>query len=82
MFFSKRGLVGEGERLINYIICPFMPSCVKLYPPLPWILKPRFEKPGQSQEECLRVIELVSDKSTIHNCPGRLLTELLTLFGN
>lgn len=70
MFFFKRGLVGEGERLINYIICPFMPSCVKLCPPLPWILKPRFKNPTQCQEKCLGVIELVSNKSTIHSCPS------------
>lgn len=69
MLFLKRRLVGEGERLINYIICPFMPSRVKLCPPLPWILKPTFKNPAQSQEECLGVIELVSVKLTIHNCP-------------
>lgn len=69
MLSFKRGLVGEGERLINCIICPLMPSCVRLCPSLPWILKPRFKNPAQSQEERLGVIELVSDKLTTHNCP-------------
>lgn len=69
MFFFKKGLVGEGERLINYIICPFMPSCVKLSLPLPRILKPRFKNPDHCQEDCLAVIELVSNKSAIHNGP-------------
>lgn len=47
-----------------------MPSCVTLCRPLPWILKPRFKNLAQSQEEPLTVIELVSDKARIQNCPG------------
>lgn len=82
MFFFKRGLVGEGERLINYIICRFLPSCVKLCPPLPWILKLRLKNPAQCQEKCLGVIELDAKKSKIHNFPGHLLIEFLGLFGN
>lgn len=51
-----------GERLINYIILPFMPSCVKLCLPCPWILKPRLKDLSQGHEEHLRVTELASDK--------------------
>ena len=69
MFSFKIALVGEGERLINYIICPYMPSYIKLCLPLPWILKPIFKNPAQCREECFRIIELISNKSTIHNCP-------------